>query len=884
MTQLPGGRPGSPVAVTWQAIPGPDGPPGRAGHTATLADNGSIYILGGRRGDVYFNDAWEFDAAAEAWRLLAAAAPFAPRAYHTATLVGGSRIWLIGGSDAVTVFADVHVLDTATGQWSSPSLEGQLARGTHAAALHPIRPTAILVFGGYGGQPGPGRRHGWLADLCVLHTEELRWEELRAGGERPCSRGYHTLVAGSNDAVYLLGGKGEHGILKSNNLSVYNCTTGEWRLPVVQGVAPAPRANHAAALVGGNLMVVHGGRSGTARLRDLFALEVPASSAGEGAPGPLLVWHQLTDTNRDSALAPAASCLGGRAAHTLTMHGHRLYLFSGYGGKGRTFSDLYMIRNFPDLQAFGQVLPLPSSRPPIGRRKVAQPEPPHPAVEGWRSTKRLRACSVTDAAAAFSVNARKDTIGRPYQCFPGVAAAAEEEENEEHNEEPDVHILVGRQTEAAAAQRRPSREARSAVATGPVQVIHEAEAECQAHEVQGQGDCGMAPDGRGTQQLRKPAHVQDKGGPANVGTSADQLPSERDGLRREVERLQVMVQRLISEEEQLRVSLKCAEEVSSADKATLRETKAALQALSSRLEQKRQEDGAQVDHLQALLAKSASELALANERAQSLADLAVRLEEATRVAQREQEAAIRAAEDALRREQARAQAAEVLAAQEAAANCEHRKAAEKVKAELAATQVVICSLQESMDSITKQLERQIFEVDVGKQELAELHLLHAGVKAECSRLVIARDAAEAGTEQARRGLKEVHETCESLRKDVNEAREAELRAKLDTEQATGEVSRMQEHCEKLCKDVGEAQLAESLARGETQQLQESLRRAEQEASKLRDEAERIWEWAREQEAANHKAEAEARACQEHAGLLRLAITRGLQGPPARPSR
>eukprot|EP00850_Spirogloea_muscicola_P017079 SM000143S00744 [mRNA] locus=s143:362548:368810:+ [translate_table: standard] len=884
MMQLPGGRPGSPVGVTWQAIPGPDGPPGRAGHTATLADSGSIYVLGGRQGDAYFNDAWEFDTAAEAWRRLAAAAPFAPRAYHTATLVGGSRIWLIGGSNAVTVFADVHVLDTATGQWSSPSLEGQLARGTHAAALHPLRPTAILVFGGYGGQPGPGRRHGWLADLCVLHTEELRWEEMRAGGERPCSRGYHTLVAGSSDAVYLYGGKGEHGILKSNALSVYNCTTGEWRQPVVQGLAPAPRANHAAALVGGNLMIVHGGRSGTARLGDLFCLEVMASSVGEGAPGSLLVWHQLTDTNKDSTLAPAASFPGGRAAHTLTVHGHRLYLFSGYGGKGRTFSDLYMICNFPDLQAFGQVLPLQSSRPPIGRRKAAQPEPPHPAAEGWRSTKRLRACSATDAAAVLSASARKNTTGRPYRFAPGLAASAEEEENEEHNEEPDVHILVGRQAEVAATQWRPSREARSAVATGQVQDIHGAEVEGQAPEVQGQSDRGMVTDRGGKQRLRTPAHIQDEGGVANVGACVDQPPSERDGLRREVERLQVMVQRLIAEEEQLRISLRCAEEVSSADKATLRETKAALQALSSQLEQKRQEDGAQVDHLQALLAKSASELVSANQRAQLLADQAVRLEEESRSAQREQEAAVRAAEDALRREQARAQAAKVLAAQEAAASCEHRKAAEKLKAELAATQAVVCSLQESVDSITKQLERQNVEVDVVKQELAELHLLHAGVKAECGRLVIARDAAEAGTEQARRELKEVHENCESLRREVNEAREAELRAKLDAEQATGEVSRIQEQCEKLRKDVGEAQLAESLAKGEIQQLQESLRSAEQEAVKLRDEAERVWAWAREQEVANRKAEAEARACQEHAGLLRLAITRSLQGPPARPSR
>jgi N-acetylneuraminic acid mutarotase len=86
---------------------------GRAGHTTTLVGN-KLFILGGRNGNLFFDDLWVFDMDLEQWNQLQQKVPFAPRAYHTATLIDDQDLWVIGGSDQSTMFDDVHVLNTTT--------------------------------------------------------------------------------------------------------------------------------------------------------------------------------------------------------------------------------------------------------------------------------------------------------------------------------------------------------------------------------------------------------------------------------------------------------------------------------------------------------------------------------------------------------------------------------------------------------------------------------------------------------------------------------------------------------------------------------------------------------------------------------------------------
>jgi tRNA wybutosine-synthesizing protein 3 len=86
---------------------------GRAGHTATLVGT-RIFVVGGRNGNVFFNDVWVFDTKTENWQQVQKETPLSPRAYHTTTLVRDSELWVIGGSDHNTMYGDVHMLNTNT--------------------------------------------------------------------------------------------------------------------------------------------------------------------------------------------------------------------------------------------------------------------------------------------------------------------------------------------------------------------------------------------------------------------------------------------------------------------------------------------------------------------------------------------------------------------------------------------------------------------------------------------------------------------------------------------------------------------------------------------------------------------------------------------------
>lgn len=379
-------------------------------------------MLGGRFGNVFFNDAWVLDTETEKWEQLQERCAFSPRAYHTATFVGNEEIWVIGGSDKDVMYGDVHVLNTNTLEWTSPSTKGPAAGkllGTHAAVVHPLQPNTIMVYGGYGGEESK-----WLNDLVVLHTDTLEWKVLNPGGPSPAARGYHTMTCvGAN--VILYGGKGEHGIIGSaHNLSVYNSATNTWVGPRVKGTPPVQRSNHAAALVGESLIVFHGGRNGTERLGDMCALKV---TSGHGSQ-IRLTWHFFTQEpvvmtrgrkrSEDGAAEAQSRRPGGRAAHSLIAEGNAtLYLFGGYGGSGVTFDDAYVLRNFAEATEFQESLVREPLRRNDRRFSFPMEEPRTGPIEGWRSAKKPR------RPAAGTLDYNVDSTGKEERnADPGVEA------------------------------------------------------------------------------------------------------------------------------------------------------------------------------------------------------------------------------------------------------------------------------------------------------------------------------------------------------------------------------------------------------------------------------------------------------------------------------
>ncbi|CAM6097154.1 unnamed protein product [Calypogeia fissa] len=375
----------------WNSLPGHRLLKGRAGHTITLVGK-KLFMIGGRNGNEFFNDLWEFNIETKQWKLLQKHTPFTARAYHTATLIDSKQLWVIGGSDTLTMYGDVHVLDTDSLEWTSSVIEGELAgklRGTHAAIQHPLQEKGILVCGGYGGV-----NSHWLSDLAILHTDILMWEELHPKGVAPVGRGYHTFTA-FGIHVLLFGGKGDKGIISSDAISVYDAEANMWMAPRVRGTAPVSRSNHAAALVKDDLIFMCGGRNGSERLRDICLLQI-RSPAVAGCVDSLewrVVEQEKPKVQRKGRPLKSEDP-GGRSAHSLVVEDSSLYLFGGYGGGGITYSDIFVL----------QVADIDGSTPKGASKSVQKGLDRRPRTEiddtdGWRSTKQHRRHSFPAAKA-----------------------------------------------------------------------------------------------------------------------------------------------------------------------------------------------------------------------------------------------------------------------------------------------------------------------------------------------------------------------------------------------------------------------------------------------------------------------------------------------------
>lgn len=98
----------------------------RAGHSATLLQNGEVLVAGGHN-DAYVNSAQLYDPATGKWRRTGSFTTI--QAYNSATLLANGKVLAVGpsGLNAERVVYHAELYDPATGSWSptgSPSIDG----------------------------------------------------------------------------------------------------------------------------------------------------------------------------------------------------------------------------------------------------------------------------------------------------------------------------------------------------------------------------------------------------------------------------------------------------------------------------------------------------------------------------------------------------------------------------------------------------------------------------------------------------------------------------------------------------------------------------------------------------------------------------------------
>jgi hypothetical protein len=183
-------------------------PPGRNGHTATLAQD-QIIILGGWLGsgplaasDLFVLDVSEGPSNLRWYQPQIKGQPPGPCNMHSADYIPHlHRVYVFRGGNGREYLNDLHSLDCKTFEWTPVPSTGERpqARANHSSAL--LQNTReLVIFGGWNGQER-------LNDIHLLDIDNSTWSKPHIRGELPMPRAGMTLSA-SRDRLYLFGGSG----------------------------------------------------------------------------------------------------------------------------------------------------------------------------------------------------------------------------------------------------------------------------------------------------------------------------------------------------------------------------------------------------------------------------------------------------------------------------------------------------------------------------------------------------------------------------------------------------------------------------------------------------------------------------------------------------
>ncbi len=252
------------------------------GHHAACERNGALWVFGGKANG-YKNDLHCYESGGEhgGWRRVTAEGKAAPEPrYGMASCVVGDE-WLIhGGYDSdASVCGDLWSFSFASRTWTKKQQIGTVpvARMNH---------TLVAVGGGkavlWGGKDGKG---GCPATIYVLDVNSGAWSELKSSklimpkrGKKsrgaPCVRWGHSaclLQQREGSFIVIFGGRDKDAVY--NDAWLLSVSDGSWQL-LDAAFAPAPRALHAAVMMGEQLLVFGGMNLETHAFDTLFKVDV----------------------------------------------------------------------------------------------------------------------------------------------------------------------------------------------------------------------------------------------------------------------------------------------------------------------------------------------------------------------------------------------------------------------------------------------------------------------------------------------------------------------------------------------------------------------------------------------------------------------------------
>ncbi|KAK9809972.1 hypothetical protein WJX72_002834 [[Myrmecia] bisecta] len=594
-------RVGRPVGQ-WQQLPHCPGEGlDRAAH-ATVVVGKHIYIISGRKGNVYISNMLRFDTEAQQWETVCATLPFTSRAFHTASLVS-NEIWVVGGctgnSGVQEGVQDVWVYNLASQRWQeerlrSPSAPNALRRTAHSCVPHPTIKNALLIFGGY-----RDTEAAWLADVLLVRTDRREVQVLKPMGPVPAARGYHSCTC-VGTRCYMIGGRTskDHTLLTGRQVVVvYDAVANTWIFPgAIQGVPPPLRSSHRAVYLNDRIVIFGGAGEQKQRFDSLVSLCFSAN-------GGQLTWRTCDEPTSD---APRPN---SRAAHGMELIGNTLSILGGYGHHQRYEADAWSIRL---RTTAGEACQLAATE------AIEAEAPAVPQATGWRNSKRARSAGSGGAANAASPSKRAHILAPaavPYAELEGKVGSTSDELRQQR------HLLDQRTKELQAAQAgRTTAESREAELSKANQELKQQLDEAVKHCEEARSLCRekdgsllgvekQLADARSALRTERSEHERKE---TELAAERDRLKADGVQLKEDNAKAQENVSRLTKSFEAMQ--------------SRLTEKETALAALRSELADEQASSGKQRQALQAALDAAGEDCRMAQDRAGKAEDTVKKLE------------------------------------------------------------------------------------------------------------------------------------------------------------------------------------------------------------------------------------------------------------------
>ena len=278
--------------------------------SAATAPNEKIYMFGGFSVGVALDDIVEFDPVAQTATTLEATLPSA-RGSTSAAAAQNGKIYVFGGKGGGVDFSDIVEFDPVT--QSVTTLEATLPRkreGTSAAAAQNGK---IYIFGGYDGSS----RLDDIVEFDPVTQSVTTLEATLPSGRRDTS-----AATAPNGKIYIFGG--DDGSNELDDIVEFDPVTQS--VTTLEATLPSKRELTSAAAAQNGKIYVFGGSDGGSRLDDIVEVGVVA----QYAYSPAVVLSQAEYTQLKNILqgifavgisAPSAAISGTLEAGNTTVNG-----------------------------------------------------------------------------------------------------------------------------------------------------------------------------------------------------------------------------------------------------------------------------------------------------------------------------------------------------------------------------------------------------------------------------------------------------------------------------------------------------------------------------------------------------------------------------------